>query len=179
MAKTKTQKQEDVKKLTGKLSRAKSVVFADYRGMTMGQLSDIRNKLQTQDAEFNVTKNTLLNLALKEAGLPTPPAEVEKGPTATLFSYNDEVSPIKTLVKALKDFQIGPSTTLRIKGGFLDAMVLDSLAVNKLASLPSKQELQGQVVGLLASPLYGIVGVLQANIRNLVYALDQIKQQRG
>lgn len=179
MAKTRLQKEEDVKKLSGKLSRAKSVVFTDYRGMTMGQLSDLRNKLAPQEAELNITKNTLLNLALKQVGLPTPPKEVGQGPTATLFSYNDEVSPIKTLVKTLKDFQIGPSTSLRIKGGFLDAMVLDSLAVNKLASLPSKQELQGQIVGSLASPLYGIVGVLQANLRNLVYVVDQIRVKRG
>lgn len=179
MAKTKLQKQEDVKKISEKLSRSKSVVFTDYRGMTMKQLSDLRNKLQDQDAEFNVTKNTLLSLALKEAELPNPPKEVGEGPTATLFSYGDEVSPIKTLVKSLKDAQIGPSTTLRIKGGFLDALVLDALTINKLASLPSKQELQGKVVGSLAFPLYGIVGVLQANLRNLVYAVDQIRIKRG
>lgn len=173
MAKTRVQKEEDVKKLTEKLSRSKSVVFTDYRGMNMEQLSNLREKLQEQGAEFNVTKNTLLSLALKAAGFPTPPAEVQVGPTATLFSYDDEVSPIKTLVKTLKDIQIG-----KVKGGFLDATVLDSLAVSNLASLPSKEELQGKLVGSLSSPLYGIVGVLQANMRNLVYVVDQIRQQR-
>lgn len=174
MAKTRVQKIEDIKKLTEKLSRSKSVVFADYRGLTMKQLVDLRNKLAEQAAEFNITKNTLLKRALENLKLKIKNSQLFEGPIATLFSYEDEVSPIKTLVKALKDAQLG-----QIKAGLLDTQVLDNLAINHLASLPGKLELQAKVVGSLAAPLYGIAGVLQANLRNLVYALEQIKQQRG
>lgn len=172
MAKTRLQKQEDVKILTEKLARAKSVVFADYQGLTMNQLSKLRNELREQNAEFNVTKNTLLEISMPTAYNLQP--TTYQGPTATLFSYGDEIVPIKILVKALKEAQKG-----KIKGGILDAEALDGIVINRLASLPSKLELQAKVVGSLSSPLYGIVGVLQANLRNLVFALDQIRIQRG
>lgn len=174
MAKTRAQKEQTVQNYTEKLQKAKSVVFTDYKGMTMSQLYDLRNKLQENNAELTVTKNTLLRLGLKQANLPALSEDIQKGPIATLFSYEDEISPIKLLVKALKDAQVG-----KIKGGLLDNQLLDGFAINKLATLPGKQELRGQVVGILASPLTGIVGVLQANLRNLVYALDQIRISKG
>jgi len=95
MAKTRQQKIETVKNLSEKFSRAKSVVFTDYKGLTMKQLSDLRSKLAEVQSEFTITKNTLLNKANPEINL--------QGPTATLFGFDDEISPIKLLVKALKD----------------------------------------------------------------------------
>lgn len=172
--KTRAQKEESVKVLTDKLNRAKSVVFADYRGLNMSQLSEIRKNLRDQQAEFGVTKNTLLKLALKDSPLQTQDSLLFSGPIATLFSYEDEITPIKTLVKALRDAQIG-----KIKAGFLGEEYLDEISINQLASLPSKLELQAKVVGVLVTPLQGMVSVLQANLRNLVYALHQIQLQKG
>lgn len=173
MSKTRAQKEEQVIKFTEAIKGSKSVVFVDYKGLTMGQLSDLRAKLSEQGATLTVTKNTLMERALPTSNLPLP-TSILKGPTATLFSQDDEVAPIKTLVKTLKDTQIG-----EIKGGFLGPNFLDKFSITRLANLPGKQELRGQVVGILASPLQGIVGVLQANLRNLVYALDQIRIQKG
>lgn len=172
MAKTKDQKQQLIHSVADKLTKSKAVVFADYRGLKMSQLTDLRNKLRGADAEFSVTKNTLLEISLKQAALPEP-EEIQTGPTATLFSYGDEIAPIKILVKAFKDTQIG-----EIKAGILSGELLDSLSVIRLANLPTKLELQAKVVGSLASPLVGMVGVLQANLRNLVYALNQIKLRK-
>lgn len=177
--KTRQQKEQDVNKLQEKLGKAKSVVFADYQGLTMKQLSDLRNKLTEQQAEFTVAKNTLIKLALKQTSLGKTLEETSTGPTAVMFSYEDEITPIKTLVKAFKDAEKEPGAKSRIKAGFLGNDLLDGVSVNRLATLPGKLELRGQVVGMLASPLQGIVGVLQGNLRNLVYALDQIRQQRG
>lgn len=174
MPKTKIQKKELAVKLADKLIRSKSVVFADYQGLTMAQLSDLRQKLAEQQAEFHITKNTVLEHALKQADRDQLPEELKSGPTATLFSYDDEILPIKTLVKSLKEFQFG-----KVKAGFLGRDTLTSDQIIKLAGLPSKLELQAKVVGILGSPLYGIVGVLQANIRNLVYAVDQIRVKKG
>lgn len=173
MPKTRQQKEETVKNLQEKLTRARSVVFADYRGLTMKQLSDLRNKLRDQDAEFTVTKNTLLKLALPSTTYRLSSTDLE-GPTATLFAYGDEISPIKILVKALKDATLG-----KVKKGFLDNEALDEAKILKLALLPTKDQLKGQIVGILAAPLQGMVGVLQGNLRSLVYALDQIKMTRG
>lgn len=174
MPKTKVQKQDTVAKLTDNFSKAKSVVFTDYKGMTMGQLSDLRGKLRNESAEFSVTKNNLVKIAAKNSNLPISDDVVFDGPTATLFAYGDEINPIKALVKALKENQVG-----KVKGGLLNGEYLNAASVDKLAALPSKDELRAKVVGALGGPLYGIVGVLNANLRNLVYALDQIRISKG
>src|SRR4051812_21827604 len=100
--KTRAQKEENIVLLTEKFSRAKSVVFADYQGLTMKQLSELRNKLRDQQAEFAVTKNTMLKLSIPSES-DSIPTTVLEGPTATLFAYDDEISPIKTLVRILKE----------------------------------------------------------------------------
>lgn len=172
MAKTRQQKEEQVTRLTDKLKQAKSVVFADYRGLKMSQLSDLRNKLVDEQAEFSVTKNTLLGISLKESGYQAP-NKVMEGPIATLFSFGDEVAPLKTLVKTLKDTGIG-----KITGGFFGGNFMDEYSLVRLSALPSKLELQGKVVGILAAPLYGLANVLQGNLRNLVYVLSAIADKR-
>jgi large subunit ribosomal protein L10 len=171
--KTRAQKEETVQVLTDKLSKAKSVVFADYQGLTMNQLSDLRNKLRDQSAEFSVTKNTLLKRSLPSTSDQIPD-DIFNGPIATLFSYEDEISPIKTLVKALKDAGIG-----KVKAGLLGPDYLDEYKVISLSNLPTKDELRGKTVGVLVAPLQGIVGVLQGNLRNLVYALSEIQKLKG
>lgn len=166
MPKTRIQKEENVAEIAEKLGRAKSVVFADYKGMTMKQLSQLRKKLHEVNSEFSITKNTLIARALPETSF--------EGPTATLFAYDDEITPIKLLVKALKDNNIGS-----VKGGLLGTETLDALKINYLATLPSKDELRAKTVGVLAAPLTGIVSVLQGNLRNLVYALNQLRLNRS
>ena len=173
MPKTKVQKEQLVRDYTDKLAKAKSIVFTDYQGMTMGQLLELRQALAENSAEFTITKNNLLEIALKNSNMTIKDGELA-GPTATLFAYGDEISPIKTLVKALKGFQVG-----KIKSGLLDGGELDSYKIQTLANLPTKDELRAKVVGSLGSPLYGIVSVLQTNLRNLVYALDQVRISKG
>ncbi len=166
MPKTRLQKEEAVVLLTDKLNRAKAVVFTDYKGMTMKQLSDLRNKLREVNGEFTIAKNTLLKRANPDLNL--------EGPTAALLAYDDEISPIKILVKALKDANIG-----KVKSGFLGNIALDEAKIIQLSTLPTKDELRGQTVSVLVAPLRGIVSVLQGNLRNLVYALNQIKKNRS
>ena len=174
MPKTRIQKQDIVTDLKDRLSKSKSLVFTDYKGMTMSQMQTLRLSLQDLSAQFSITKNNLLKIALKETGYKVDDDAVFEGTIATLFSYGDEIAPIKALAKAIKDNAIGHT-----KAGFLDGEFLTADQVNKLAALPSKDELRAKIVGSLGAPLYGIVGVLQANLRNLVYALDQIRKQKG
>ncbi|EKD91280.1 MAG: hypothetical protein ACD_30C00029G0009 [uncultured bacterium] len=173
MPKTRQQKEEQVIRLTEQLQAAKSVVFADYKGLTMSQLSQLRNQLSEVGGKLSVTKNNLLKISLQSTNYQLPTTLYE-GPIATLIASDDEIAPIKVLVKALKDFQIG-----KVKAGILEGEVLDEYKLVQLANLPTKDELRAKVVGSLGAPLYGIVGVLQANIRNLVYALDQVRIMRG
>lgn len=175
MPKTRAQKEELVISLKEKLDKATALVFADYKGLSMKQLSDLRDKLRDQNAEFTITKNSLLKHAL-------PDIDTE-GPTATLFAYDDQITPIKILVKSLKDFAIG-----KVKFGFLGKEALDEAKIIQLSALPSKDELRAKTVGVLVAPLQGIVSVLQGNLRNLVYvvrelrsvyALSELQKQRG
>ncbi len=166
MAKTRLQKQAEVQQLTEKLGKAKAVVFTDYKGLNMKQLSELRDKLRETNSEFTVTKNTMLARAL--------PTSSFEGPTATLFAYDDEISPIKILVKALKDATIG-----KVKSGFLGNMALDEAKILQLSTLPTKDELLAKTVGVLVAPLQGILSVLNGNLRNLVFALNQIKLTKG
>ncbi len=166
MPKTRIQKEEAVVKLKEKLEKAKALVFADYKGLTMSQLSNLRDKLREQNAEFTITKNSLLKHAM-------PNVDTE-GPTATLLAYDDQISPIKILVKAFKDYAIG-----KVKFGFLGEDALDEAKIIQLSALPSKDELRAKTVGVLVAPLSGMISVLQGNLRNLVYALSELQKQRG
>lgn len=183
MAKTRQQKEETVKSLADKLGRAKVVVFADYKGLTMKQLSDLRDKLRDQQAEFSITKNTLLKLALQSTVYSLQSAaedgrlkteDILNGPTATLFAYEEEITPIKALVKTIKESAIGT-----IKGGFWGELILTSAKVMELSTLPSKEELKGQIVRVLVAPLVGMVNVLKANLSGLALVLNQIRIRKG
>lgn len=158
--------------LKDKLGRAKTVVITDYRGLNMTQLQELRSELLAQDAEYTITKNRLVARAAKESGYEL--TEELDGPTAILTGYGDEVSPIKALAAFIKTNKLP-----EIKLGFLNQEFLSADRVSQLAKLPSRDELIGKVVGGISSPLYGVVGVLQANLRNLVYTLSAIKEQKG
>lgn len=156
--------------LTDKLNRAKSVVLTDYRGLTVAQLDDLRKKVETVGAEFEVTKNTLLSRSL---GSKEVPAETLEGPTATLFAYADALAPLK----ALADF-IKANSLPVIKVGFLGKDLLTAVQVGELAKLPSREVLLGRLVGSLKGSQYGLVNVLSGNIRKLVYALDAVARSK-
>lgn len=176
MPKTRAQKEDITAKITDKLSRSKSVAFADYQGLTMSELNALRDQLREVGAELSITKNNLLKIALQNtnSSFISHHSSLLQGPVATLFAYEDEITPMKVLVKALKDAQKG-----KVKGGLMEGEFMDGYQIQKLSQLPSKDELRAKVVGGLGAPLYGLVGVLQANLRNLVYALDQIRVSKG
>jgi len=163
---------DQVKTLQDKLSRAKSVVLADYRGLTVAQQSKLRRQILEVEGELVVAKNSLLKLALEaeKYSLPEDFAQTLEGPTMTLFAYSDPIAPIKTLAQFVKENELAT-----IKLGFLVKEPLAKVQVEELATLPSKVELIGKTVATIKSPLTGIVNVLSANFRNLVYVLKAVK----
>lgn len=165
-------KVEKIDELAGKVERAKSITFADYRGLTAEQFADLRRKIKTQGGEMIVTKNTLVLRALEKHGHKISIDDLE-GPTATIFAYEDEIGPIREVADSAKLTELP-----KFKLGFFGHDLMDVAALNELAKLPGKNILQGKLVGILSSPIYGIVSVLAANISNLVYALDQIRVQK-
>lgn len=167
------QKIAAVEHLTEQMQNAKAVVFTDYRGLSVPQIQELRSKLAEHDAAIEVTKNTLMNLAAKNANREID-AEVLQGPTATLFAFGDEVAPLKTLVEFAKEQEL-PT----IKAGFLGNEALTSAQVSALAALPGRDELLAKAVGSISAPLSGMVNVLQGNIRGLVYALSAVRDQKS
>lgn len=172
-AKSRIKNEETVALLKEKLSKAKTVVFTDQSGLSVSQSGQLKDKLRAADAEMLVAKNTLIKIATKETGHEVP-EEILNGPTSAIFAYGDEIAPIKELAAFAKT-----NEKPVVKAGFLGKDFLSADRISQLSKLPSKLTLRGQVVGGLYSPLYGIVGVLNANIRNLVYALNAIKESKA
>lgn len=159
-----TQKKIDtVSRLAEKISRAKALVFVDYRGLKHKQIEELRKSLKKIEAEFTVAKNRLMMRALgKDLQLTDT--------TATLFAYGDEVSPIKELLKYFKTAGVG-----KLKAGLLGDSVLRDEDVVKLAALPSRDVLLARLAGQLNAPIQGLHYALNWNIRKLVYALNAVK----
>lgn len=173
MAKTRAQKEQDVAKLVEHLDRAKLAVLADYRGLDVSAISELRNSLRENDITLIVAKNTLVKKATQASAKEISQLEVFTGPMAIAFGV-DEVEPARLMADFAKS-----NPALEIVGGIDEAgEVLTREAVMALAQLPSREQLLAQVVGTVAAPLSGVVRVLNGNLSGLVYALQAIKEKR-
>ncbi len=168
----KQDKKDYVSTLADKLSEAKSVVFVDYTGMGMEMQDTFKAKLREVGGKFFVAKNTLVKLAAAEAKLPEEiqNPDVLVNQTAMVLSGEDAVASIQVLGKFAKDNEIP-----KIKSGVVDGVYQDQNGVVRISQLPSKIQLQANAIGAIASPLYGLVGTLNANLQKLVFILDQAR----
>ncbi len=164
-------KKEKVQDLSKKIGDAKSIVFADYHGLNANQIAQLRDKVKEAGGELVIIKNTLLARALQVSSFKFQVSKLE-GPTAIVFAYSDELAPLKELAQSNKTFNFP-----KFKFGFLGRDLLEVDDLENLAKIPSLEVLYLKIVGGLASPLYGMVSVLQANIRNLVSVLDQASKK--
>lgn len=169
---TRAEKVALVEQLTEKLQRAQAVVLTDFRGLNVAATNELRARLRKQGVEYRVVKNTLIRRAAAQAGIEGLDSLLE-GPTALAFGYDDPVVPARELARFAKDFN-----QLQIKGGILQGRVIDTKEIQRLAELPSRDELLAKVVGGVQAPLYGLVGVLTATLRSFVYAVDALRRQR-
>ena len=168
-----TQKKiEIVNILTEKLASAKSVILADYRGLKHKQMEEIRKTLKKVNADFVVAKNRLFLRALGDKAESLKASLVDT--TAVLFSYADEVAPLKELAKFFKAAGVG-----KTKAGLLRGSFLGESELTRLSQLPTREVLLGQLVGQLKAPINGLHYALSWNLRRLVYALSNIKDQKS
>jgi large subunit ribosomal protein L10 len=165
---------DSVANLTDKLSRTQFMVVADYRGLTVAEIGDLRKKLRETGAELIVAKNTLTLIAAKQAGYGAL-EPLLTGPTALAFAYDD----VAKTAKAINEFNRGPKK-LVVRGGMLGKSLLAGNAVDQVAQLPSREQVLAQIVGGIASPVAGVVGVINAAITNVLYVLQaRIDQQEA
>jgi large subunit ribosomal protein L10 len=174
MAITKQHKEQIIEKLVEGFSKTKSVVFADFQGLKMPEIEELRAKCLEEGIGYTVAKKTLLNIALEKAGIENANTKAIEGSLATVFGYEDEVAPAKTLAVFAKTHN-----ALEIKGGILEGKMVPLEEVIKLSKLLSKAELYAKVVGSINAPISGFVNVLAGNMRGLVYALNAIKESKS
>jgi len=162
--KTKEQKQEILQTLAENIEKQTAMVFVDFKGINVKDITAFRKELKENDAELLVAKKTLLQKALKEKNIDADIREME-GQVGIVFAYGDPAVAIKNANKKLE-----------IVGGYFEKQLQEKEPMKAIANLPSKEELLGRLVGSIASPLSGFARVLQGNIKGLVYILANIKK---
>lgn len=173
MAITKDQKKEILKDLDDKFGRSKAVYFADYRGLSVKDMGNLRSKLREEGVDFRVAKKTLMQLSLKNSDLPEAPSEVMQGPVGAAFGYDDVVMAVKTLHNFSKD-----NDKLKILGGLVEGKFITQAEAVELAKLPSREELLAKLVGSMKAPVSGFYGVTSGLLRGLVQVLKAYGDQK-
>jgi large subunit ribosomal protein L10 len=171
----KDEKQRVVAELTDRLQSTPTLIVADYRGLTMPQIDDLRTELLKHGARFTVVKNTLTRRAAEAAGSEALLALLE-GPTAIAFleADGDPVAVAKAIGAAARETRV-----LEVRGGVLEGRPITAADIENLAKLPPLEQLRGQVLGGITAPLYAVVGLFAAPLQNLVGLIDARIEQLG
>lgn len=173
MALNKEQKNNIVSDLKKNIEKKKSLVFIGFDGIDVKELTDFRETLKEQGNELKVAKKSLMKIALESKNIDFDPRKLE-GEVAMVFGYEDELAPSKLSYNFSKKNQ-----NVKILGGFLEDTFYEMGDIIKLAQLPSKEQLLGMLVGTLSAPATNLVGVLSGNMRKLVFAISQIRDQKA
>lgn len=166
MAISKERKGELIADYAELLGKSQAVIITTYTGMNMPQFNKVRNQVRGVNAEFHVTKNTLMARTLKEAGYNVPD-EWLKGSTAVSFCFGDPPAVAKVMRQLSTEID-----KLKIIGGVVSGQSIDMNGVQELASLPSLDVLRAQLIGAITAPASNLVGVLNAAVGSVMYALQ-------
>ena len=172
MALSREEKERRVKEYGEKLASAQIAIWSRNKGLTVAQLSDLRNELRSSEAQAMVVKNSLMYIALRDAGLPVD-EEVMGGPCLVTFLGEDIAPAAKTLV----DFADDNDEKIEVRGGLIGGELAGVEQVNSLTELPSREVLLGQVVGGIQAPISGLVNTLSGVLRGFVNVLQSRSDQ--
>ena len=161
-----------VAEIVEKIKASKSVVFVDYKSLTVAEVSELRKKCRQSGCEYKVYKNTLVRKAFNELGVTSFDADLN-GPTAITFAQ-DETTAAKVMVDAAKDY----TDKIVLKSAFVDNAYVDKAGVKALASMPSKEELVAKMLGSLQAPISNFAGVLNNMLSGIVRVLDQVAKTK-
>jgi large subunit ribosomal protein L10 len=165
------EKSAAIKEIVAEIEASEAIFAVDYRGISVHQAAELRSKLREADASFRVVKNRLTKIAADEAGEERL-AELLQGPTALTFVRGDTAQAAKAITTFNKEHEV-----LTYKGGFMEATSLDEVAFKSIAKLPGREVLNGQLAGVVASPLTGLVRGLGGMIQGLALQLGQIAEK--
>lgn len=173
-AKVLSEKQALVAALSEKLKNSSAGVLVDYKGITVAQDTALRVEMRKNNVEYFVVKNTMMQFAIKEAGLENL-SPVLEGTTALAICEDDPVAAAKVVAEFSKKMN---GEKFLIKAGFVDGKVIGVDEVKALAELPSKEVLVATVLGTLMAPIRGLATVLDANISGLARVVQAIADQK-
>ncbi|MCA6070759.1 MAG: 50S ribosomal protein L10 [Endomicrobium sp.] len=163
---------EVVKSLAEKFKAMKGLILTEYHGLTVEEISELRSKLRSLGSEYTVVKNTLSEIALKEAGIEA--GANFSGSTALVIENGDIVSSAKAVFDFAKTH-----TKLKVRAGFLDGKFVDAAVVEQLSALPLREVLLAKILSSMNAPITSFVNVLVANIRGLVTVLSAISKKQA
>ena len=166
-------KRATVAELVAAFSASQSAIVADYRGLTVADLSRIRRELRGKGISYRVVKNRLGKIAAEQAGRSRARAACSRDPRAVALGGSDEAALAKGVLDALRPFR-----NVVVRGGAVGGTTIDADGVTRLATLPPREVLLAQLAGGFASPLSTMAWLLSAPLRNLGYALSQVRDQR-
>jgi large subunit ribosomal protein L10 len=170
----KDEKQIVVGQVTEKVRRAKGMYFADFTGMTVEQMTEFRRELRKSNVDFKVAKNTLIERSLKEVGGYEKTYDSLVGATGIAFGYDDAVEPARIMKKFI-DKNEKPA----LKLAYIEGVAFDGKNLKEIASLPSRKELIAGILGSLQSPVSGIVGSINAVMRDLASVVEEVAKKRA
>src|SRR5690349_11043244 len=165
------EKSAAIQEIAAQIEESEAIFAVDYRGISVPQAAELRSKLREADASFRIVKNRLTKLAAEKAGEDRL-AELLQGPTALTFVRGDTAQAAKAITTFNKEHEV-----LTFKGGFMDGTSLDETAFKSIAKLPGRDVLNGQLAGVVASPLTGLVRGLGSMIQGLALQLGQIAEK--
>lgn len=165
------EKSAAIQEIAAQIEESEAIFAVDYRGISVPQARELRSKLREADASFRIVKNRLTKIAAEKAGEERL-AELLQGPTALTFVRGDTAQAAKAISTFNNEHEV-----LTYKGGFMDTTVLDPDSFKSIAKLPSRDVLNGQFAGVVASPLTGLVRGLGSMIQGLALQLGQIAEQ--
>src|ERR1700704_1776123 len=166
------QKAVAIEEIAAQIDESHAIFAVDYRGISVPQIAELRSKLREADATFKVVKNSLTERAADDSGTDTLKAYLA-GPTALTFVRGDAATAAKAIADYARATQLLP-----FKGGVMDGSTLDVEQLRSLSRLPSREVLYGQLVGVVASPIGGLVRSLAALVGGLASALGQVQQKK-
>jgi large subunit ribosomal protein L10 len=166
------QKAATIEALAGEIDGAEAVFAVDYRGITVSQAAELRTKLRDADATFQVVKNSLTERAADQVGAESL-KDLLSGPTALTFVRGDAALAAKAVADQARATQLLP-----FKGGLMNGEVLDADQIRSISRLPSREVLYGQLVGIVASPISGLVRTLGGLVGGLAVALSQVREKK-
>ncbi|MGN6274414.1 MAG: 50S ribosomal protein L10 [Solirubrobacterales bacterium] len=165
------EKSAAIQEIAAQIEGSEAIFAVDYRGISVPQAAELRAKLREADASFRIVKNRLTKIAADQVGEERL-AELLQGPTALTFVRGDTAQAAKAITTFNKEHEV-----LTYKGGFMDATSLDEAAFKSIAKLPGREVLNGQLAGVVASPLTGLVRGLGSMIQGLAIQLGQIAEK--